>query len=99
MRLTEQQRQFVSEAVAETFCPRARVILFGSRLDNERRDADIDLLVQCPARVENTGVAAARMAATIRPKVGERKVDGLYWWPGMRQSAAYRAAIGQGKRL
>jgi hypothetical protein len=99
MRLTEQQRCIVAEAAAETFGPTAQVLLFGSRLDDERRGGDIDLLVQCPAPVDNAGLVAARMAAKIQLRLCEHKGDVLYWWPGMHQSAAHRAAIAQGKRL
>jgi len=81
---TEQQRQVVAEAAGETFGQTAQILLFGCCLDNDRWGGDIDLLVQCPSPVESAGIAAASMAAKIQLRLAERKVDVLYWWPGMR---------------
>lgn len=46
MRLSQAQRQAVVQAVAEACGPRARVRLFGSRLDDALRGGDVDLLVE-----------------------------------------------------
>jgi predicted nucleotidyltransferase len=99
MRLTQRQQRVINDAAAKTFGPDAKVILFGSRLDDQKRGGDIDLLVECPAPVENAGMAAARMAAKIQMQLGERKVDVLYTWPGFPASAVHQAALAQGQPL
>ncbi|VFM97834.1 MAG: Nucleotidyltransferase domain-containing protein [Candidatus Kentron sp. G] len=96
MRLSERQRTVIRDAAAQTFGPQARVRLFGSRLDDDKKGGDIDLLVECPAPVEEPGMAAARMAARIQFRLGERKIDVLYTWPGCHQSPVHRAALGRG---
>ena len=99
MRLTQRQQRVINDAAAMTFGPDAKVILFGSRLDDQKRGGDIDLLVECPAPVANAGMAAARMAAKIQMQLGERKVDVLYTWPGFAPSPAHQAALKQGQPL
>ena len=99
MRLTKQQRMAINEAAAQTFGPEARVRVFGSRLDDGQKGGDIDLLVECTGPVENGVLAAARMAAKIQMRLGERKVDILYTWPGLEQSPAHRAAHAHGKAI
>jgi predicted nucleotidyltransferase len=99
MRLTEIQRQVIRDAAAQTFGPEVRVRLFGSRLDDQVKGGDIDLLVECPVAVEKAGLAAARMAAKIQLQLGEREVDILYSWPGLEQSPAHRAALDEGIEL
>jgi len=66
MRLTQRQQRAIKDAAAETFDPDAKVILFGPRLDDQKRGGDIDLLVKCPFPVANAGMAAALMAAKIQ---------------------------------
>ena len=99
MRLTQQQQRVINDAAAQSFGPDAKVILFGSRLDDQKRGGDIDLLVECPGPIANAGMAAARMAAKIQMQLGERKVDVLYTRPGCTHSPAHQAALTKGQRL
>lgn len=46
MRLTELQRTIIRQTVARIVGPDARVILFGSRLNDSARGGDLDLLVE-----------------------------------------------------
>ncbi|MEK6749737.1 MAG: nucleotidyltransferase domain-containing protein [Pseudomonadota bacterium] len=46
MRLTISQRTFVLQIVTRIAGPDARVILFGSRLDDTGRGGDLDLLIE-----------------------------------------------------
>lgn len=99
MRLTQQQQRVINDAAAKTCGPDAKVILFGSRLDDQKRGGDIDLLVECPRPVANAGVVAARLAAKIQMQLGERKVDVLYTWPGFAHSPAHQVALTEGQQL
>ncbi len=99
MRLTEQQKKVICDSVAEVFGGKCKARLFGSRLDDQAKGGDIDLLMECCEPVDNAGLAAARLAARIQMRIGERKIDVLYAWPGMTLSPAHRAALEQGKEL
>ncbi len=48
MRLSDNERSAIRAAVAKRFGVQARVLLFGSRVDDSRRGDDIDLLVEVP---------------------------------------------------
>ena len=99
MRLTHEQRRVIRESAAEVFGRDAKVLLFGSRLDDEKKGGDIDLLVACAEPPDEPGLAAARMSAKIQARIGERKIDVLLIWPGSRRSAAHSAALARGVQL
>lgn len=46
MRLTSEQNRLILETVRAQAGPKARVVLFGSRVNDQRRGGDLDLLVE-----------------------------------------------------
>lgn len=85
MRLTNQQRTIIRSTVAETFGPEADVWLFGSRVDDNKRGGDIDLLIE----TDQADVAALAMAEVffltrIQAKLGEQKIDVLLDYPSRK---------------
>ncbi len=83
MRLTRDQQSAIRSAVAETFGEAAGVWLFGSRIDDNKRGGDIDLLIE----TEQSDVAAivrAELAflTKLQVKLGEQKIDVLVDYPG-----------------
>lgn len=74
MRLSEQERGIIRAAVAEVFGPEARVMLFGSRVDDRRRGGDIDLFVEAS---DTTDLLAKKMrfAVQLQMRLGEQKID------------------------
>jgi hypothetical protein len=75
------------------------VRLFGARLDDRARGGDIDLLVECPAEIENPALRAARFAARIQMRLGEQNIDVLTVCPDTPLSPAHRAALAEGIEL
>ncbi|TVQ28454.1 MAG: nucleotidyltransferase domain-containing protein [Spirochaetaceae bacterium] len=78
MRLSDEQRTAIRDAVRDRFGPDATVYLFGSRTDDARRGGDIDLLVELPeeaAASVNTVEAKLRTIADIQRRIGDRKID------------------------
>lgn len=51
MRLTVQQRTIIRATFAETYCAGADVWLFGSGVDGNKREGDIDLLLSMTTRL------------------------------------------------
>ena len=85
MRLTAAQIEAIRQAVRAVYGPASQVRLFGSRVDDDRRGGDIDLLVElsavpAPGRVS----LEARLAllARLEHQLGERKVDVVVAPPG-----------------
>lgn len=82
MRLSDHQATLIRTAVARHFGPGARVILFGSRVDDHQRGGDIDLLIQ----TDQNDVAAITRAeiallAQLNQQLGEQRIDILLDYP------------------
>lgn len=77
MRLSVAERDAIRSAVQKHFGANARVRLFGSRTDNEKRGGDIDLLVEYDPDGAELNVDRARIAtiAEIQRRIGDQKVD------------------------
>jgi len=74
MRLTSQQIASIRHAADEAFGPNTRVTLFGSRVDDDKRGGDIDLLIQ-PTRVDQLLTRRLRFLGLLERDLGERKID------------------------
>lgn len=71
MRLTRQQRRHIQKCVA-VFDPSAKVQLFGSRLHDERRGGDIDLLIRSRIIDFKTRL---RLKLALMEALGAQKID------------------------
>ena len=99
MRLGETQQKVIHDMAAEVFGPEARVYLFGSRIDDNRRGGDIDLLVELDTPLENRAAAAARFAARLQRRLGDQRIDVLIHDPQTHPQAIHRIARETGVRL
>jgi len=85
MRLTDLQRTIIRETVTETFGAGASVWLFGSRVDDNQRGGDIDLLIETDqADAEIIARAEIAFLAKIQMRMGEQKIDVLLDYPSRR---------------
>ncbi len=85
MRLTEQQRQIIRATVNEIFGEGAKVWLFGSRVDDDRRGGDIDLLIQTD-QVDIYAITRAEinLLSKLQTRLGEQKIDVLLDYPARK---------------
>lgn len=79
MRLTPQQYRTIEQAAQNCFMSGTSVRLFGSRLDDEKRGGDIDLLVETPIQLSPTDLIEQRnrFLARLYRHLGEQKIDVL----------------------
>lgn len=84
MRLTAAQATTIRRIVREEAGDDATVRLFGSRLDDDARGGDIDLLLQVPHAVDSPALFAARVAARLIRALGGRHVDVVLAAPNLR---------------
>jgi len=77
MRITPRQISTIHDIATEMFGADVRVYLFGSRVDDAQRGGDIDLLVEVAHEIENRPSAAARFAAKLQRRLGDRRIDVL----------------------
>jgi len=75
MRLSEDEVMLIKKVVADHFGPDARVRLFGSRVDEERRGGDIDLLVESSLAPEEAFRAKVEALTDLHLALGEQKID------------------------
>lgn len=99
MRLSVHQRSVICRSAAELAGPSARVLLFGSRLDDAGRGGDIDLLVELPEPCANRLELSLRIGARIESRLGLQKIDVLVADPETPASPVLAAARQSGQRL
>lgn len=99
MRLSETEKSAIRAAVARRFGPQARVLLFGSRVDDERRGGDIDLLIEVPHEVRDPLHEALQLEIDVMRQIGERRIDVLLACPGLEERPIHRIARKTGMPL
>lgn len=76
MRLSSDQAEAICHAATSTFGPGVAVWLFGSRVNDDRKGGDIDLLVRpALAPANQPFVKKIRMLTLLERELGERKID------------------------
>ena len=76
MRLTKKQIAAIRQATREVYGDNSQVWLFGSRVDDNRRGGDIDLLIR--PEIANKSVGLMRkiqFLGKLERAMGERKID------------------------
>ncbi len=99
MRLSEQHVEAIRSVVREEAGPDAEVSVFGSRLRDDVRGGDVDLLVYLPYSVENPAWLSALMSARISRRLGGRSVDVVLSAPNLKNLPIHEAARREGVRL
>ncbi len=73
MRLTDYEIESIKKAFYETFV-NGKVYLFGSRLDDTKRDGDIDLYIQTEYK-NDLLLKKVNFLAMLKEKIGDQKID------------------------
>lgn len=72
MRISNEMKEYFSEE-AERLIPGARVYLFGSRVHDQKRGGDIDIMILAGRRLELEELSRIRVG--FWKKFGEQKID------------------------
>lgn len=99
MRLTDEQIQAIRDSVSDIAGPDARVRVFGSRLQDDARGGDLDLLVELPERVEHPARLSAHLSARISRAMHGRQVDVVLSAPNLRHLPIHDIALKEGRLL
>jgi predicted nucleotidyltransferase len=99
MRITPIQRETIRKITTEVAGDDAVVILFGSRVDDNKRGGDLDLLVELPHTIDNPAWLAARLSARISRLMAGRSVDVLLSAPNLMDLPIHEQAKLTGMRL
>jgi predicted nucleotidyltransferase len=88
MRLTPAQIDIIKSATHSVLGESARVVLFGSRVNDQLKGGDIDLLVELDTPVANKTKAVGHIYAKLIRQLGDRKIDIL-----IKDATAQPAAV------
>ena len=99
MRLTQHQIDTIRAVVDELAGPQATVRLFGSRLDDDVRGGDIDLLVEMPEAVARPAMLGSHLAARLERRLNGRKLDVVLLAPNLKRLPIHETALREGQKL
>lgn len=99
MRLTPDQVQAIKFAAQTVLGDDARVTLFGSRTDDQRRGGDIDLLFETPRHLDNKVATQGQLYVALVRQLGDRKVDVLLKDANTLEAPVMKVARETGIRL
>ena len=74
MRLQQKIIQKIKNIVTQIMGEHARVSLFGSRLDNDKKGGDIDLLITADPE-QYTLQNKIKLLVALKRQIGDRKID------------------------
>jgi len=74
MRLSQAQVQAI-EQVFKTVFLHGEVILFGSRVDDQKKGGDIDLFIQPAEPMSDLFARKVQFLRALKNKIGEQKID------------------------
>ena len=99
MRLTPEQIHAIRTGVAQVAGQDARVWLFGSRVHDQERGGDVDLLLELDVPVSEPAQLAARLSARVSRAMYGRKVDVVVKAPNLMHLPIHSIALQEGVRL
>ena len=96
MRLTDKQVETIKQVVFITAGEEAQVTLFGSRVDDNKKGGDIDLLITLNHAVEHPAVLSSKISARLIRLFQGRKVDVLLSAPNLQSLPIHAIAQTKG---
>jgi predicted nucleotidyltransferase len=99
MRLTNSQVQTIKQVVVMLAGEDAKVTLFGSRVDDNKKGGDIDLLITLNHVVEHPAVLSSKISARLIRLFQGRKVDVLLSAPNLQSLPIHQIAQSKGVLL
>lgn len=78
MRLSEDQIEQIRKIARNIFGDDVRVVLFGSRVDDEARGGDIDLLIDSPKKGRMNFENKIEFLTSLKLSIGDQKIDVIY---------------------
>lgn len=99
MRLTPTQIAAIRTSATQLAGDAARVWLFGSRVRDDARGGDVDLMLELDEAVAEPAQLSARLAARVSRAMYGRKVDVLIKAPNLKFLPIHSIALAEGIRL
>ena len=100
MRLSQFEIESIKSIGHKVFGTKTKVYLFGSRVDDEKKGGDIDLLIKISDQkiIESVFNAKIKFLVQLKEKIGEQKIDVLLDY-SQKMSSIYQTAYQEGVLL
>ena len=92
MRLTPSQIETICSTARQLLGTGVKVTLFGSRVDDNRKGGDVDLMVEVPEAIDDPALISARMASRVSRAMEGRKVDVVLKAPNLMLQPIHQIA-------
>ena len=99
MRLTPAQIDTIKSTAQAVLGPDVQVTLFGSRVHDDQKGGDVDLMVEVQQAIPEPALMAARVASRVSRSMHGRKVDVLLRAPNLQEQSIHHIAMQEGVRL
>lgn len=99
MRLSTAQISAIRTSTSQLAGNAARIWLFGSRLHDDTRGSDVDLLLELDTPVAEPAQLSAQLAAQVARAMYGRTVDVLLKAPNLMHLPIHSIALAEGIRL
>ncbi len=96
MRLTTSQIEMIRTTAQVVFGEFVRVTLFGSRIDDQAKGGDVDLMLEVPNIVDQPALLGARVASRVSRAMNGRKVDVILKAPNLKSQPVHEIATRHG---
>jgi predicted nucleotidyltransferase len=99
MRLTPAQIDTIKSTAQAVLGVDVQVTLFGSRVHDDQKGGDVDLMVEVQQAIPEPALMAARLASRVSRSMHGRKVDVLLRAPNLLEQPIHSIAMQEGVRL
>lgn len=99
MRLTPEYQKCLTNCAFKLFGADTEVWLFGSRVEDNAKGGDIDLLIKLATPVADKAVLAAKYSAMLQMQLGLQKIDVIVIDPKTQLLPIHQQALQNGIKL
>ena len=92
MRLSQQTQQLIKATTLEIFGIDTQVKVFGSRINDDARGGDIDLLVELPFCIPDSERKVLQLIARLQLRLGDQPIDVLIIDPATQWQLIHQQA-------
>lgn len=96
MRLSASDIDIILRSIRSVIADDGRIRVFGSRLDDNARGGDIDLMVEFDHPIDRPARLAARLTTQVMQAMQGRKIDIVLHAPNLLESEIHRIALEEG---
>lgn len=99
MRLSTLTQKIIRDTSQEIFGAKSTVMVFGSRINDQARGGDIDLLIQSKTPIAQCERKALQLVARLQIRLGDQPIDVLVLDPETVRQPVHEEALRMGVEL